>query len=342
MPKTRPLSVPNKRICVYMNKQNGRLLEVKNLEVVFPTMRGVVRAVNDVDLNQEYGENVGLVGESGAGKTMLGRAVMGLLPYPGRVAGGEILWNGEDLLQKPDRELRKLLSREIAMVFQDPISALNPLKKIGDQIIEAILLHQDVGRAEAMEQTVKMLASVGIPRPEVSVENFPHQYSGGMRQRVMIALALINNPRLVVADEPTTALDVTIQAQILTLLKGLQEERGMSVLMITHDLGVVAQFCSKIYVMYAGKMVEYADTRSVFHQPLHPYTRALLKSAVRMDRREHRLATISGMMPDLINMPAGCAFHPRCDRRTEHCERETPAWREATPGHWAACFNIDD
>jgi len=325
-----------------MNKKNGKLLEVKNLEVVFPTMRGVVRAVNDVDFHQEYGENVGLVGESGAGKTMLGRAVMGLLPYPGRVARGEVRWNGEDLLQKPDRELRKLLSREIAMVFQDPISALNPLKKIGDQIIEAILLHQDVSRAEAMEQTVKMLASVGIPRPEVSVENFPHQYSGGMRQRVMIALALINNPRLVVADEPTTALDVTIQAQILVLLKGLQEERGMSVLMITHDLGVVAQFCSKIYVMYAGKMAEYADTKSIFHHPRHPYTRALLQSAVRMDRREHRLATIPGMMPDLINIPTGCAFHPRCDRRIDRCEREAPAWREITPGHWAACFNIDE
>ncbi|MEW6262421.1 MAG: ABC transporter ATP-binding protein [Thermodesulfobacteriota bacterium] len=323
-----------------MNEENGQLLKVKNLEVVIPTARGTVRALNQVDLHQEYGENVGLVGESGAGKSMLGRAIMGLLPYPARVAGGEIRWNGESLLNKPARELRKLLSREIAMVFQDPISALNPLQKIGNQIIEAILLHQRVSKSKAVEQTVKMLAAVGLPLPEVHFHNFPHQYSGGMRQRVMIALALINNPRLVVADEPTTALDVTIQAQILMLLKRLQEERRMSVLLITHDLGVVAQFCSRIYVMYAGRMVESADTKDIFHRPLHPYTRALLLSAVRRDGLKGRLTTIPGIMPDLIDMPAGCAFHPRCDRRAERCGREAPVWCEVDPGHWAACFNI--
>lgn len=317
------------------------LLEVKNLKVIFPTVRGVVHAVNGVDFHQKYGENVGLVGESGAGKTMMGRAFMGLLPYPGQVVEGEIFWNGDNLLRKKNKDFRKLLSKEISMVFQDPISALNPLKKIGDQIIEAILLHQDMSRKRAMEHTLTALRSVGIPRPEISVNNFPHQYSGGMLQRVMIALALINDPQLVVADEPTTALDVTIQAQILMLLKNLQEAKGMSVLMITHDLGVVAQFCSRIYVMYAGKIVECADTKTIFQKPLHPYAKALLRCAVRMDFRKHRLATIPGLMPDLINMPSGCAYHPRCDRPTDICKRETPTWQEVNNAHGIACFNPD-
>ena len=317
------------------------LLEVKNLKVIFPTMRGVVRAVNGVDFHQEYGENVGLVGESGAGKTMMGRAFMGLLPFPGQVIEGEIFWNGDNLLKKEDKDLRKILNKEMSMIFQDPISALNPLKKIGDQIMEAIHLHQQMSRKQAMDHTLTALRAVGIPRPEVSVNNFPHQYSGGMLQRVMIALALINDPQLVIADEPTTALDVTIQAQILMLLKTLQEARGMSVLMITHDLGVVAQFCSRIYVMYAGKIVECADTKTIFQNPLHPYTEALLRCAVRLDFREHRLATIPGLMPDLINMPDGCAYHSRCDRRTDICKQQTPTWQEVNNGHAVACFNSD-
>jgi oligopeptide/dipeptide ABC transporter ATP-binding protein len=317
------------------------LLDVKNLHVIFPTLRGVVRAVSGVDFRQESGENVGLVGESGAGKTMLGRAIMGLLPYPGHVTGGQILWKKENLLEKKEKDLRRILSREIAMIFQDPISALNPLQKIGDQIVEAIVLHQGLSKSQAKELAISRLGEVGIPRPDISVHNFPHHYSGGMLQRVMIALALINDPLLVIADEPTTALDVTIQAQILQLLKELQQARKMSVLMITHNLGIVAQFCSRIYVMYAGRMVEHADTRTIFHCPLHPYTRGLLRSVVRMDQKLRRLETLPGLMPDLIHMPSGCAFHPRCGSRKEICHRESPEWRQIYNGHWLACFNAD-
>lgn len=315
------------------------LLDISNLEVVFPTLWGQVRAVNGVDFRQESGENVGLVGESGAGKTMLGRALMALLPYPGRVTGGKVLWRDEDLLKKGEKELRKIRSREIAMVFQDPISALNPLQKIGDQLVEAVLLHQNLKRSEALELAVRRMGDVGIPRPEVSINNFPHQYSGGMLQRIVIALALINDPQLVIADEPTTALDVTIQAQILSLMKDLQAGRRMSVLMITHNLGIVAQFCSRIYVMYAGRMVEHADTRTLFHRPLHPYTQGLLRSIVRMDQKTRRLETMSGLMPDLIHMPPGCAFHPRCDRVRNICPKTSPTWCQVEDNHWIACHD---
>jgi oligopeptide/dipeptide ABC transporter ATP-binding protein len=223
------------------------------------------------------------------------------------------------------------------MVFQDPISALNPLKKIGDQLTEAVFLHQSLRKEEAMDLAVRRMGDVGIPRPEVSIQNFPHQYSGGMLQRIVIALALINDPLLVIADEPTTALDVTIQAQILQLLKDLQSARKMSILMITHNLGIVAQFCSRIYVMYAGKMVEHADTSSLFHRPLHPYTRGLLRSVIRLDQKTRRVETMAGLMPDLIQMPPGCAFHPRCDQAREICKKENPEWREAGMRHWVAC-----
>jgi oligopeptide transport system ATP-binding protein len=315
------------------------LLEVKNLEVVFPTLWGTVRAVNQVDFRQEPAETVGLVGESGAGKSMLGRSLMGLIPYPGQVPGGQVFWKGEDLLKKSEKEMRKIRSREIAMVFQDPISALNPLKKIGDQLTEAVFLHQSLRKEEAIDLAVRRMGDVGIPRPEVSIQNFPHQYSGGMLQRIVIALALINDPLLVIADEPTTALDVTIQAQILQLLKDLQSARKMSILMITHNLGIVAQFCSRIYVMYAGRMVEHADTSSLFHRPLHPYTQGLLRSVIRLDQKTRRVETMAGLMPDLIQMPPGCAFHPRCDQVREICKKENPEWREVEMGHWVACHD---
>jgi oligopeptide/dipeptide ABC transporter ATP-binding protein len=315
------------------------LLEVKNLEVVFPTLWGTVRAVNQVDFRQEPAETVGLVGESGAGKSMLGRSLMGLIPYPGQVPGGQVFWKGEDLLKKSEKEMRKIRSREIAMIFQDPISALNPLKKIGDQLTEAVFLHQSLRKEEAIDLAVRRMEDVGIPRPEVSIQNFPHQYSGGMLQRIVIALALINDPLLVIADEPTTALDVTIQAQILQLLKDLQSARKMSILMITHNLGIVAQFCSRIYVMYAGRMVEHADTSSLFHHPLHPYTQGLLRSVIRMDQKTRRVETMAGLMPDLIQMPPGCAFHPRCDQVQEICKKENPEWLEVEMGHWVACHD---
>jgi oligopeptide transport system ATP-binding protein len=321
------------------SKLTMSLLEINNLEVIFPTLWGTVRAVNHVDFRQESGETVGLVGESGAGKTMLGRALMGLIPYPGQIPGGQVFWKGEDLLRKSEKEMRKIRSREIAMVFQDPISALNPLKKIGDQLTEAVFLHQSLSKEEAMDLAIRRMGDVGIPRPEISIQNFPHQYSGGMLQRIVIALALINDPVLVIADEPTTALDVTIQAQILQLLKDLQSARKMSVLMITHNLGIVAQFCSRIYVMYAGKMVEHAATPSLFYRPLHPYTRGLLRSVIRLDQKTRRVETMAGLMPDLIHMPPGCAFQPRCDQAQEICEKENPEWREVEMGHWMACHD---
>ncbi len=315
------------------------LLQVKNLEVIFPTLWGTVRAVNDVDFRQESGETVGLVGESGAGKTMLGRSLMGLIPYPGQIVGGQVLWKGEDLRAKSEKEMRKIRSKEIAMVFQDPISALNPLKKIGDQLAEAVFLHQHLSKDEAMDLAIRRMGDVGIPRPQISIRNFPHQYSGGMLQRIVIALALINDPVLIIADEPTTALDVTIQAQILQLLKDLQSARKMSVLLITHNLGIVAQFCSRIYVMYAGKMVEHAEARTLFHSPLHPYTRGLLRSVIRLDQKTRRVETMAGLMPDLIHMPLGCAFHPRCDQAQDVCRKENPDWREREKGHWVACHD---
>jgi oligopeptide transport system ATP-binding protein len=319
------------------HRQKMDLLEVKDLEVIFPTLWGTVRAVHNVDLRQETGETVGLVGESGAGKSMLGRSLMGLIPYPGQIPRGQIFWKGEDLRQKREKEMRKIRSKEIAMVFQDPISALNPLKKIGDQLLEAVFLHQTLRKEEAMDLAIHRMGDVGIPRPEISIQNFPHQYSGGMLQRIVIALALINDPALVIADEPTTALDVTIQAQILQILKDLQSARKMSVLMITHNLGIVAQFCSRIYVMYAGKMVEHADTHNLFHRPLHPYTRGLLRSVIRLNQKTRRVETMAGLMPDLIHMPPGCAFHPRCDQSRDVCRQETPEWREVEKEHWVAC-----
>jgi len=319
------------------NRQKMNHLDVRNLEVVFPTLWGTVRAVNQVDLHQETGETVGLVGESGAGTSMLGRSLMGLIPYPGQIPRGQIFWKGEDLRHKREKEMRKIRSKEIAMVFQDPISALNPLKKIGDQLLEAVFLHQNLRKEEAMDLAIRRMGDVGIPRPEISIQNFPHQYSGGMLQRIVIALALINDPALVIADEPTTALDVTIQAQILQLLKDLQSARKMSVLMITHNLGIVAQFCSRIYVMYAGKMVEHADTHTLFHRPLHPYTRGLLRSVIRLNQKTRRVETMAGLMPDLIHMPPGCAFHPRCPNCFAPCKEDVPQLIQGPDGSLVAC-----
>jgi oligopeptide/dipeptide ABC transporter ATP-binding protein len=313
------------------------LLDVKNLEVEFSTNRGVVKALNRVNLEVRFGETVGLVGESGAGKSVLGRSIMQLLSYPGRVSGGEIFWNGEDLLKRSEKQMCELRSDSIAMVFQDPMTALNPLKKIKDQLLEAILLHQNVSREQARKIIIRRLRDVELPQPEKMMENYPHQLSGGMRQRVVIALALVNDPALIIADEPTTALDVTIQAQILELLKNLQKENNLSTIMITHNMAVVAETCSRVNVMYAGRIVESGKAVNLFDKPVHPYTQALLRSIIRLDNESSRLETIPGVMPDLINVPSGCAFHPRCSESFPLCVEKKPDLLAVTQNHFSAC-----
>ena len=317
------------------------LLRVENLEVEFATDRGVVKAVDRVSLRVDRGETVGLVGESGAGKSVLGRSIMQLVSHPGRICGGTIFWQGEDLLRRSDAEMRELRSDAIAMVFQDPMTALNPLKKIKDQLLEAVLLHRDVSGSQARDIVLRRLRDVELPQPEVTMENYPHQLSGGMRQRVVIALALVNDPQLVIADEPTTSLDVTIQAQILKLLKDLQRENDLSIIMITHNMAVVAETCSRVNVMYAGRIVESSDTAALFERPAHPYTRALLRSVIRLDDDVRRLNTIPGLMPDLIDIPAGCAFHPRCPEAFSPCERAKPALIELAGSRLAACHLVE-
>ena len=317
------------------------LLRVENLEVEFATDRGVVKAVDGVSLHVGRGETVGLVGESGAGKSVLGRSIMQLVSHPGRICAGNIFWKGEDILERSDAEMRELRSDAIAMVFQDPMTALNPLKKIKDQLLEAVLLHRDVSGPEARDIVLKRLRDVELPQPEVTMENYPHQLSGGMRQRVVIALALVNDPQLVIADEPTTSLDVTIQAQILKLLKDLQRENDLSIIMITHNMAVVAETCSRVNVMYAGRIVESSDTATLFKRPAHPYTRALLRSVIRLDDDVRRLNTIPGLMPDLIDVPAGCAFHPRCPEAFAPCDRAKPALLELAGARHAACHLVE-
>ena len=317
------------------------LLRIENLEVEFATDRGMVKAVDGVSLHVGRGETVGLVGESGAGKSVLGRSIMQLVSHPGRISAGHIFWQGEDILRRSDSEMRELRSGSIAMVFQDPMTALNPLKKIKDQLLEAVLLHQDVSGPEAREIVLKRLRDVELPQPEVTMENYPHQLSGGMRQRVVIALALVNDPQLVIADEPTTSLDVTIQAQILQLLKNLQRENDLSIIMITHNMAVVAETCSRVNVMYAGRIVESSETAALFERPAHPYTRALLSSIIRIDDDVRRLNTIPGLMPDLIDVPAGCAFHPRCTEAFSPCNRVQPALLEMAEARLAACHLVE-
>ena len=317
------------------------LLRIEDLEVEFATDRGMVKAVDGVSLDVGRGETVGLVGESGAGKSVLGRSIMQLVSHPGRISAGHIFWQGEDILRRSDSEMRELRNGSIAMVFQDPMTALNPLKKIKDQLLEAVLLHQDVSGGQARDIVLKRLRDVELPQPEITMENYPHQLSGGMRQRVVIALALVNDPELVIADEPTTSLDVTIQAQILQLLKDLQRVNDLSIIMITHNMAVVAETCSRVNVMYAGRIVESSETAALFERPAHPYTRALLSSVIRIDDDVRRLNTIPGLMPDLIDVPTGCAFHPRCTEAFAPCDRVQPALLEMAESRLAACHLVE-
>jgi oligopeptide transport system ATP-binding protein len=295
--------------------------------------------VDGVSFALERGETLGLVGESGSGKSVTCLSLMGLVPSPpGRTEGGTALFDGTDLLHCPPRELRAIRGKRISMIFQDPMTSLNPYLRIGDQLIEPLLIHEKISKKAALARGLAMLEAVGIAEPARRLRQHPHEFSGGMRQRVMIAMALITRPELLIADEPTTALDVTVQAQILELIKKLQRELGMAVIFITHDLGVVAGLCDRVQVMYAGRIVETTDTRTLFRAPLHPYTRALQRSIPALQPKGAELFTIPGLPPDLTRPPPGCAFAPRCQFATDRCRIEKPALNEVAPGHAHACL----
>jgi len=315
------------------------LLEVRDLAVEFDTEAGPVRAVDRVSFAVRPGRTLGIVGESGCGKSVTALSILRLLPQPmGRIVGGQVMFRGQDLVKAPPEVLQKVRTGQIGMVFQEPMSALNPVQRIGRQLSESFLLHQDISPREALERSVEVLAKVGIPSPELRINEYPHQLSGGMRQRVVIAMALSCRPALVIADEPTTALDVTIQAQILELMQSLQAEMGMSVILITHDLGVIAETCDEVLVMYAGRVAEFGPVEDIFGRPSHPYTRGLLQSIPRLEHpRKSRLRTIEGMVPGLADLPAGCRFNNRCPHRADRCTGEAPALEPVSGSHAVAC-----
>jgi len=301
-------------------------------------MEGIVNAVDGVDLEVEKGEVVGLVGESGCGKSTVAFSIMGLVPFPGRILGGKIEFNGADLLSTKPKEMRKIRGGEISMVFQDPFTYLNPVMKIGEQIAENIRGHEKVSKSEAMSRVLRTLSLVGMPSPEQVAKFYPDELSGGMRQRAVIAMAISADPSLLIADEPTTALDVTVQAQILELITRLKEGLGISILLITHDLGVVAEIADKVYVMYAGKIVESGDVYQLFEHARHPYTAGLLDSALSIEEYKPIVVTIKGSVPDLAAPPDGCRFHPRCRQAKEICSRKEPPFYDVENGHRASCW----
>jgi oligopeptide/dipeptide ABC transporter ATP-binding protein len=316
------------------------LLEVRGLRTSFAVEGGEFHAVDGVDFVLERGRTLGIVGESGCGKSVTALSIMGLVPQPpGRIAGGEVLFEGTDLLKLPPERMRDLRGDQLSMIFQEPMTSLNPAFTIGDQITEAILRHQDVSAAKAREQAIEMLERVRIPSPHQRIDDYPHKLSGGMRQRVMIAMALACIPKLLIADEPTTALDVTIQAQILELMRALRSELGTAIVLITHDLGVIAELADEVIVMYAGRVVERCAVPALFADPQHPYTIGLLGSIPRLEFDQDRLTAIEGFVPDAASMPEGCSFHPRCPFAEDRCRvAPPPALREVRPGHHAACW----
>jgi oligopeptide transport system ATP-binding protein len=320
------------------------LLEVKELRTQFMTQDGIVKAVDDVSFYVMPGETLGVVGESGCGKSMTGLSIMRLIPIPpGKIASGEVLLEGRDILKMSDNDVRKIRGKEIAMIFQDPMTSLNPVLTISRQLCEAIQLHLGMSKDQARARAVELLKLVGIPNAEKRLDQYPHQFSGGMRQRVMIAMALSCNPKLIIADEPTTALDVTIQAQILDLMRTLQSERDTGVIMITHSMGVVAGMADRVQVMYAGHIVETASTEEIFANPRHPYTVGLMKSIPRLDATtKEKLEPIRGLPPDLIDLPDMCPFVPRCNYAREKCEQKRPPLLEVAPGHHSACWFWDE
>ena len=317
------------------------VLDVRNLTTRIPTTRGTMTVVADVSFAVKAGECFGIVGESGSGKSMTCRSILGLVPQPGRVTGGQVYFEGQDLLKLPARSLERIRGGQIAMIVQDAASALNPVLRIGTQIAEAMLHHGTVAtRGEARARTLELMTKVGIPAPEARIDDYPHQFSGGMCQRVVIAAALSCGPKVIIADEPTTALDVTIQDQILRLLVALQAEFGLSLILVTHDMGVVAQTCQRVAVMYGGELVEMAETGALFRTPRHPYTMGLLNCVPQLDRdvENARLRPIPGAPPDLLNPPNGCRFHPRCPLARDACKVSRPPLTEVAAGHFSRCI----
>jgi oligopeptide transport system ATP-binding protein len=317
------------------------LLSVSDLRTHFHTRSGVYRAVDGVSFAVERGETLGIVGESGSGKSVTCYSLMGLIPQPpGRIVGGSAVFDGVDLLACPPAQLRAIRGKRVSMIFQDPMTSLNPYLRIGEQLIEPLLIHEKISKADALRRALAMLEAVGINDAAKRLHAYPHEFSGGMRQRVMIAMALITKPELLIADEPTTALDVTVQAQILELIKKMQRELGMAVVFITHDLGVVSGLCDRVLVMYAGRVVESADVRTLFYQPKHPYTRALQRSIPALQPKGHELYTIPGLPPDVSKPISGCAFAPRCEHATDLCRQRDPALVALTPTHAQACLRV--
>jgi len=340
------------------------LLKINNLYTSFFTDAGEVKAVRGVSFSLEKGKTIGLVGESGCGKSVTALSILRLIPFPGRIVEGKVIYNGKDLISLSEYEMQKIRGADIAMIFQEPMTSLNPVLTIGNQISEAISLHQNLNKRDVIDKTVEMLKLVGIPSPEKRIKDYPHQMSGGMRQRAMIAMALSCNPNILIADEPTTALDVTIQAQILELIQGLQKQLDMAMILITHDLGIVAETVDHVAVMYAGKIVEYTDTESIFREPMHPYTVGLLNSLPTMESVGETLVvsplegtspsptkqgemggrgllkTIPGAVIGLLNLPKGCTFYDRCPKADTSCTEHEPELVEVKKGHWAACYKI--
>ena len=320
------------------------LLEVKDLRTHFFTADGIVRAVDGVSYDVEEGETLGLVGESGCGKSVSALSLMRLIPDPpGKIVGGEVLLEGEDILKVDMDDMRNIRGAKVSMVFQEPMTSLNPVLTIERQLTETLQLHMGMNRAESRAEGVNLLARVGIPDPETRIKQYPHQFSGGMRQRVMIAIALSCNPKLIIADEPTTALDVTIQAQILELMKALTNEFGVALIVITHNLGVVARYADRVNIMYAGRIIERGSAREIYSNPRHPYTVGLLRSVPRLDLpRRAKLDPIEGQPPDLANLPSGCAFRTRCRWAIDKCATEAPPLTEAGESHWSACWRSEE
>jgi len=312
------------------------VLSLKDVKVHYPTYRGLVRAVDGVSFDVRRGETFGLVGETGCGKSVTCLAIMKLVSSPG-ICEGEVLFEGNNLLALDEDRLKKIRGKEISMIFQDPAAALDPVFRIGDQLVETIMLHQKLNKKEAKEKAIDLLKMTEIPSASERIRDYPNYLSRGMLQRVMIAIAISCNPRLLIADEPTTALDVTIQAQVLELIRDLKQKIQSTILIVTHDLGIVAETCDRVAVMYAGKVAEIADVKTIFKKPRHPYFMRLLSAIPRVDKPVPRLNVISGHVPNGINFPSGCRFHPRCDSAREICKAEIPELREVEPGHWVAC-----
>ena len=324
-------------------ENNNNVLEIRGLNSYFFTEKGVAPAVDGLDLDIPKGKIIGLVGESGCGKSMTAKSIMGLLKYPGRVAGGSIRFEDQDLTRLSDKELRKICGNDISMIFQEPMTSLNPVLKVGRQVRETLLVHNPtMSKAEAKQRVVEMFQRVGIPEAEKRYDCYPHELSGGLRQRVMIAMAMVCKPKLLIADEPTTALDVTIEAQILRLMKELRDETGMSVLIITHNMGVVAEICDYVYVMYAGKIMEQAETFELFDHTMHPYTKGLLDSIPRIGQNAERLHTIPGVVPNLLHLSQGCPFSNRCEYATDQCRTEKAQLHPVATDHQVRCFRCEE